>query len=87
MLLVVTVYNTARDECDMSTEQDGWHANWKRDEVTDSVTFLLHFLITHLCQSLYGPEVRAPPLNESNHKATGGDSLTANLKSYRLYLN
>ena len=44
MLLVVTRYNTVRDECDMSTEQDGWHANWKQGKVADSVTFLLHSL-------------------------------------------
>ena len=23
----------------MTAGQDGWHANWKGDEVTDSVTF------------------------------------------------
>ena len=47
MLLVVTVYNTARDEWNRSTEQDEWHANWKRDESYGFWNFLLHFLIMH----------------------------------------
>ena len=35
--------NTPRHECNMSTRQDGWYANYKRGEVTDSVNFCSTF--------------------------------------------
>ena len=38
----LSLYNTAWDECDMSTGQDRWHASWKRGKVMDSVTFWSH---------------------------------------------
>ena len=36
-------YNTARHECDISTRQGGWHANYKQGEVMDFVTFCSTF--------------------------------------------
>ena len=50
-------YNTARGEYDMSTDgQDGWHANWKQDKVTDSVTYCSTFR-THIFAS---PQMARP---------------------------
>ena len=73
-------YNTSRDEYmyDLSTEQDRWHANWKRDEVTDSV-FFCSTLWTHVSGShqMARPtgSVGYTTLNQTNHLATGGESL------------
>ena len=41
-------YNTARYECDMSSRWDEWHANYKQDDVTNPLIFLLsHFFNTN----------------------------------------
>ena len=60
----------------MSTRQDGWYTNLKRDRCYGFHNILLPFLITHFYQSPNGQTTRKSTLHSSlsNHLVTGGDS-------------